>query len=118
MNGYTLRLDEIDRTHVALAGGKGAHLGELARIEGIRVPPGFCVTTAAFQRMLADASIDERLERLARLEADDREGIRAQSAEVRTILEGIPIPDPSPPRRRSNHDGWAQWLIGWYAQHE
>ena len=38
---------EIDRTMLALVGGKGANLGELSRIEGIRVPEGFCVTTEA-----------------------------------------------------------------------
>ena len=52
MGGYVLGLEEIDQTHLAVVGGKGAHLGELSRIEGIRVPPGFCVTTDAFQRFL------------------------------------------------------------------
>ena len=59
---YVLDFQEIDRTHVAVVGGKGALLGELSRIEGIPVPPGFCVTTDAFQRTLAGApSIDDRL---------------------------------------------------------
>src|SRR5690349_8770635 len=55
MAGYVVSLAEIDRTQAALVGGKGANLGELARIEGVRVPPGFCVTTNAFQRAMADA---------------------------------------------------------------
>jgi len=60
--GYVLGLREIDRTHVAVIGGKGAHLEELSRIEGIRVPTGFCVVTGAFQRIMAEApSIDARL---------------------------------------------------------
>src|SRR5215210_3089614 len=46
---YVLGLEEIDQTQMAVAGGKGAHLGELARIDGIPVPPGFCVTTDAFR---------------------------------------------------------------------
>ncbi len=46
-NSYTLGFQEIDRTMLALVGGKGANLGELSRIEGIRVPEGFCVTTEA-----------------------------------------------------------------------
>ena len=86
--------EEIDRTQVAVVGGKGAHLGELSRIEGIRVPPGFCVTTDAFRRIMAEApSIDDRLDRLSRLNADDREAIRTLSAEIRRTLEGIAIPD-------------------------
>ena len=94
MGCYVLDLQKIDQTQVALVGGKGAHLAELSRIEGIRVPAGFCVTTDAFRRIMAQApSIDDRLDRLSRLEPDDREAIRALSADVRRTLEGIAIPE-------------------------
>src|SRR3954467_3263968 len=88
-----LGLEEIDGTQLAIAGGKGANLGELSRIEGIRVPPGFCVTTDVFRRIVAMApAIDDQLERLARLDPDDREAIRALSAEIRGALDGAAIP--------------------------
>jgi pyruvate,water dikinase len=91
---YVLGLEEVDKTQVALVGGKGAHLGELWRIEGVRVPAGFCVTTDAFRRIMAQArSIDDRLDWLSRLNADDREVIRTLSAEIRQTIEGIAIPD-------------------------
>jgi pyruvate,water dikinase len=78
MGGYVLGLQEVGEMQVAVVGGKGAHLGALSRIEGIRVPAGFCVTTDAFQRIMAEASsIDERLDRLSRMKPDDREAIRA-----------------------------------------
>ncbi len=94
MGCYVLGFQEIDQTQAAVVGGKGAHLGELSRIEGIRVPAGFCVTTEAFQRITAEApSIDDRLDRLSRLKPGDREAIRALSAEIRRTLEGIAIPD-------------------------
>ena len=56
MHRYVLHFDEIDRTQIALVGGKGAHLGELSRIEGVRVPAGFCVATDAFARVMAAAT--------------------------------------------------------------
>ena len=94
MGCYVLGFQEIDQTQVAVVGGKGANLGEISRIEGLRVPAGFCVTTDAFQRIMAEAlSIDDRLDRLSRLQPDDREAIRALSAEIRRTLEGIAIPD-------------------------
>ena len=93
-DGYVLGLEEIDQTQVAVVGGKGAQLGELSRIEGIRVPAGFCVTTDAFRRVMVDApSVDDRLDRLSRLNPDDREAVRTLSAEIRRTLEGIAIPD-------------------------
>jgi pyruvate,water dikinase len=86
-----LGFEAIDGTQAALVGGKGAHLGELSRIEGIRVPPGFCVTTDAFRRVMAQApSIDDRL---SRLDAGDRDATRELSAELRATVEAITIPD-------------------------
>src|SRR2546422_10537548 len=94
MGSYGVGCQEIAQTQVAIVGGKGARVGELSRIEGIRVPAGFCVTTDAFRRIMAEApSIDERLDRLSRLNPDDRVAIRTLSAEIRRILEGIAIPD-------------------------
>jgi pyruvate,water dikinase len=94
LSRYMLSLEDIDQTQVAVGGGKGALLGELSRIEGIRVPAGFCVTACAFERILAEApSLDDRLDRLSRLEPEDWEGIRVLSAEIRRDLQCIVIPE-------------------------
>src|SRR3981189_164301 len=94
MGNYVLGFEEIGQTQVAVVGGKGAHLGELSRIEGIRVPAGFCVTTDAFRRIMAEASsIDEQLNRLSRRSSDDRETIRILSEEIRRTFEETAIPD-------------------------
>lgn len=90
---YVWDLHEADETQVAVVGGKGAHLGGLSGIEGIRVPGGFCVTTDAFRRIMAEApSIDDRLDQLSRLNPDDREAVRTLSAEIRRTIEGTAIP--------------------------
>lgn len=90
---YVLGFDEIDRSLVAAVGPKAAHLGELARIEGISVPAGFCVTTDAYRRVLAGApAVGDRLDRLERLGAEDRGGIRTVSAELRRMIEAVAIP--------------------------
>src|SRR5947209_20534140 len=94
MGSNVLGFEEIDQTEVARVGGKGAHLGELSRIEGISVPAGFCVKTNAFRRIMAEApSIDVRLVRLSHLKPHDQETIRTLSAEIRRTIEGITIPD-------------------------
>ena len=91
---YVLGLEETDQTQVALVGGKGANLGELSRIEGIRVPAGFCVTTEAFRRIMTTApGIEDQLDRLSCLDPGDRAAIRALSAQIRATLEATVIPD-------------------------
>ncbi|MFG2470448.1 rifamycin-inactivating phosphotransferase [Streptomyces canus] len=90
---YVLDLQEIDESQIAVVGGKGAHLGALSRIEGIRVPAGFCVTTDAFRRVVAQTpSIDDRLDQLSRVNVDDQEAIRTLSAEIRRTIEETAIP--------------------------
>ncbi|MCQ9129598.1 rifamycin-inactivating phosphotransferase [Streptomyces hilarionis] len=94
MNGpYVLDLEDVDVGRIADVGGKGAHLGALSRIDGVRVPDGFCVTTDAFRRLRAEApSIDEQLEGLACLESDDREAVRTLSAQLRRTIEETAVP--------------------------
>ncbi|MDQ0987778.1 rifamycin-inactivating phosphotransferase [Streptomyces sp. V2I9] len=90
---YVVDLGEVDETRVAAVGGKGAHLGGLSRIEGIRVPDGFCVTTVAFRRAMAEVpSIGDRLDELSRLDPEDNEAMRTLSARIRRTIEEIAVP--------------------------
>jgi len=52
MNSYVLGFQEIDKTMLAMVGGKGANLGELSRLKGIQVPEGFCITTKAYKDII------------------------------------------------------------------
>src|SRR5579859_4840072 len=88
-----LDLGEIDKTQVALAGGKGANLGELSRIEGINVPAGFCITTDAYKRITEkNEQFNRLLDDLSQLTTYQREDINAISATIRNTIESIPIP--------------------------
>jgi phosphoenolpyruvate synthase/pyruvate phosphate dikinase len=94
VHGDVLGLEHIDRTNIDLVGGKGANLGELSRLAGIRVPAGFCVTTTAFRRIVDQApAIGGLLDRLASLTADDRDPIRKLSGELRRTIVATAIPD-------------------------
>ncbi len=93
MSAYVIDFQDIDATSFMLVGGKGAHLGELAKLEGIQVPDGFCITTTAFQRVIGDTpSITAMLDRLALLAEEDREAINALCGEIRRHITGIDIP--------------------------
>ena len=91
---YVVDFDAIGGTEVAVVGGKGAHLAELSHVDGLRVPPGFCVTTSAFARIMAEApSTDALLDRLSGLDPGDRDAIGELSTELRRTIEAIAIPD-------------------------
>jgi pyruvate,water dikinase len=93
MSFYVLGFQDIDKTKLMVVGGKGANLGELSRIEGIRVPDGFCITTEAFKRIIGEtSSIHKLLDQLSLLKVEDRDKIGELSGEIRRVIEGIAIP--------------------------
>lgn len=85
-------LDELSLADRPFVGGKGASLGELMRAN-IPVPPGFAVTTDAFERFLAasTAEIDVRASIVNLDPADDKRIARASRA-IREAIVGLPIP--------------------------
>ncbi|MFE5513770.1 rifamycin-inactivating phosphotransferase [Streptomyces sp. NPDC056529] len=93
---YVWDLQETDETRIALVGGKGAHLGALSRLDGVRVPDGFCVTTEAFRRVVERTpALDGLLDRLSLLDPedrDDRDAIRVICAEIRGAVEAAAVP--------------------------
>ena len=90
---YVLSFQEIDKTKINVVGGKGANLGELVKIEGIHVPDGFCVSTAAFQRVIVETSaLNPLLDQLSQLQVEERAKIGALCAEIRRIIEETAIP--------------------------
>lgn len=84
-------LDKLDSSHIAVAGGKGASLGELMRA-GTPVPGGFVVASDAF-RAFMDASdhrqiVEQVIEKL------DAGALRvAEAAQtIKTHLAAVPVP--------------------------
>ncbi|NRQ32186.1 phosphoenolpyruvate synthase [Nonomuraea sp. NN258] len=93
MSAYVLGFHHIDKSHLPLVGGKGANLGELSAIPGVRVPAGFCVTTEAYEQVVAgDPAIGELIDGLAGLRADDRAGIAAACGRLRAAIEALAVP--------------------------
>lgn len=90
---FVFSLQDIDKTNLADVGGKGANLGELSRIEGIRVPEGFCVTTKAYKKATGHhRELNNLLDELTRLKVEERTSISEISAKIRVVIESIPIP--------------------------
>ncbi|MCE7985267.1 MAG: phosphoenolpyruvate synthase [Caldilinea sp. CFX5] len=87
-------LEQVRATDLPLVGGKAANLGELTAA-GFQVPPGFCVTTVAFDAFMAVYPKQQSLlQRLATLSPADLESVRQLGAEVRSELHETPIPPP------------------------
>jgi pyruvate,water dikinase len=89
MDACVLGFQEIDQTKLMMVGGKGANLGELSRIDAIRVPDGFCVTTEAYKKIIGQTSgINQKLDQLSGLTVENSEEIRDCCAGIRKAIEG------------------------------
>jgi pyruvate,water dikinase len=94
MSSLVFGFQKIDKTKLAMVGGKGANLGELTKIEGIRVPEGFCISTEAFKSIIGEtASIRALLDQLSLFKVEDQDKIGELSGEIRRGIEGIAIPE-------------------------
>src|SRR5438876_1122046 len=87
-----LQFAAIDRSSVAVAGGKAAKLGELTQA-GFPVPPGFCVTTQAYTLVAEEAGLEPLLAKLAAARADDTTHLAAVAAAARATLLAAPMPE-------------------------
>jgi len=98
-----LYLNEIDRSHLPLVGGKGANLGEMTNA-GFPVPAGFCINTEAYNTFLRASSVmEEWLTQLDRLKADQVQDISNQGRLIRHHLESLTMPEDI---KSAIIDGW------------
>ncbi|WP_252606795.1 phosphoenolpyruvate synthase [Bacillus paralicheniformis] len=93
MSHFVLGFHEMEKTQLLLVGGKGLNLGELSKIQGIQVPEGFCLTTAAFQKAIKrNETFQALLDQLAMLKVEDRDQIGEISRKIRQIIMEAEIP--------------------------
>src|SRR3712207_3130789 len=86
-------LETLRRDAVKCGGGKGANLGELIAA-GLPVPPGFCVTTAAYRRGVVEAGLAGAIEQALRdFRTDDPASAEVASARITPLLEDLRLPD-------------------------
>lgn len=88
-----LDFDRLDKSSLPAVGGKNASLGEMIAA-GIRVPPGFAVTTHSYAIFIDQAGIKDKIyTRLAGLDPDSIEALNQVAAEVQELINSAPIPE-------------------------
>ena len=84
-------LQDCRKESVPLVGGKCASLGELINA-GVRVPPGFALTTEGFRRFMSGTGIAREVDAvLAGIDPNDLEALEAASARIRPAIEAHPF---------------------------
>jgi pyruvate,water dikinase len=83
---YAINFQDVDKNSLPLVGGKNASLGEMIRA-GIRVPPGFAVTTESYLAFITETGIKDKIYVfLAGLNADDIQSINNASEQIQNLM--------------------------------
>lgn len=86
------QLKELNKNEVAIAGGKGASLGEMTNA-GMPVPPGFVVTALAYKHFIDSNNLLEGIhERLAVLDVEDTKALDTIAEEIQRLILAAEIP--------------------------
>ncbi len=89
MSAYVIGFQQIDKTKLAIVGGKGANLGELLKVNGIQVPEGFCVTTEAYRKIVRNnEEFKTLLDELSFLNVNNGKCISEIGAKIRNVIRG------------------------------
>jgi len=89
---YTIPFPQLNKTNIPAAGGKGANLGEMTTA-GFPVPPGFVLTTAAYDAFVQTHGLHEQIIALASTaSADDPQSSEAAAREIKHLFLGAEIP--------------------------
>ncbi len=89
---HVLGFEQIDKSSLPMVGGKNASLGEMLK-SGIRVPPGFAITTESYLELITSAGIaDEIQEILAHVNPESVPSLDHSSEQIQTLIMRATMP--------------------------
>lgn len=84
-SAFIVKLEEVDKNREGV-GGKAANLGEMSKA-GLPVPPGFVITTDAYEKFLSYNKLRERIESLlSDINVDDIASLKEKSADISNLI--------------------------------
>lgn len=90
---YILDFKNLDKGSLPMVGGKNASLGEMINA-GIRVPPGFAVTTDSYLAFVTGAGIRNRIfDILSGLKQNNIDSLNKTSAEIQDLIKNSAMSD-------------------------
>jgi pyruvate, water dikinase len=90
---YIVWFKDLNKDSIAVAGGKGANLGEMINI-GLPVPNGFCVSAQTYKKFIEVTGLKEKIEELlAQVKVDNTEQLQQIAKQIQDIINNTEIPE-------------------------
>ncbi|MBX9690959.1 MAG: phosphoenolpyruvate synthase, partial [Cyanobacteria bacterium] len=98
MSEYVREFESVGLEDVALVGGKNASLGEMIQglsKEGVRVPDGFVITAAAYDRLIIDSGIGDELTKIFDgVDTSNTDDLSRRGRKARSLIKEAGLPEP------------------------
>lgn len=86
-------LDSVNKDMADATGSKMANIGEIKNRMNISVPPGFVITSAAYERLISHNDLQPEIERLFQTtDTEDMEQLYSLSSKIRQLIIKSEIP--------------------------
>ena len=83
---------QLNKNDVAIAGGKGASLGEMTQA-GIAVPPGFVILAGAFERFIEETDLDVEIDSILHtVHHEEMHTVEAAAEKIKALILGEDMP--------------------------
>ncbi len=90
---YVVWFKDLDKDSIAIAGGKGANMGEMVNLH-LPVPDGFAVTAQTYKEFIERTGIKDKILQLLRtLDIEDTDTLQKVADEIQKLISSTPIPD-------------------------
>ncbi len=91
--GYIAWFSELSKSDGAIAGGKGANLGEMFN-SGFPVPQGFAITTKTYNEFMDKTGIRAKIDQmLSKINKDDTKILTEKAKEIRDLVISTKMPE-------------------------
>lgn len=90
---FVIPLDHVDETMAGQVGSKMANLGSIAKLSGVRVPEGFTVTAAAYDRFITYNNLQDEVNRwISSVDLSDIKNLEENAFKIRAAILEAPLP--------------------------
>lgn len=84
-------LNELGQNDTEKVGGKSANLGELESL-GVPVLPGFTTTSAAYDKFLEEAGIEDEIQEILKTEREKVSDLQEKGEQIRELIKNTELP--------------------------
>jgi len=99
-------LDAVNKTMIDVVGSKMASLGEVKNRLHVKVPEGFVITAAAFEKFIHENDLQTEINRLLQIaDSDNQKNIDLFSSQIQQLIINADVPDDL---ANAIRDAWGQ----------